>query len=80
MTPLSANRICGLETSTILLAVCWMTTRIFPYHYAELMNIEPPATNLLLGRNLLFAALWPLFLSLAPGEHQELSKPILEMA
>jgi hypothetical protein len=57
-----------------------MTTRIFPYHYAELMKIEPPATNLLLGRNLLFAALWPLFLSLAPGEHQELSKPILEMA
>lgn len=61
----------GLGSSTVFLAVCWKTTRIFPYHYTELMEIKFPATGLLLGRNLLLAVLRALTLSLPSGEKKE---------
>ena len=68
LAPLSMGGERGLET---LLAVCRKTTRIFPYHYTELMEMRPPATDLLPGRNLLLAVLWALMLSLPPGEKKE---------
>lgn len=57
----------------VFLAVCWMATRIFPYHYTELMEMKSPATDLLPGRNLLLAVLRALTLSLPPGEQNESS-------
>ncbi|CAN5243601.1 hypothetical protein BH24ACT19_BH24ACT19_13500 [soil metagenome] len=60
-----------MGVSVVFLAVCWMATRIFPYHYTELMEIRSPATSFLPGRNLLLAVLWVLMLSLSPGERKE---------
>lgn len=62
----------------IFLSVCWKTTRIFPYHYAELMEIRCPANGLLPGRNLLFAVLQALTRSLPTGEKKEPSTARME--
>lgn len=48
----------------------WMTTWIYDYHYGELINLQPPATDLLLIRNLLLVVLWTLMLSLPSGSHK----------
>ncbi len=62
LMPLSARGIWGLGISTLFLLTCWMTTLIYPYHYAEIMNVQSPGTDILLGRNLLLVVLWGLIL------------------
>jgi hypothetical protein len=62
--PLSAGGVWGLGASAVFLAVCWMTTQIFPYHYAEISSGRSPDIDILLGRNLLLVVLWGLMLSL----------------
>jgi hypothetical protein len=67
LVPLSAGGIWGLGVSAVFLAVCWMTTQIFPYHYLEISAGRSPGLDILLGRNLLLAVLWGLMLSLPSG-------------
>jgi len=64
LVPLAARGLWGVATSTILLAICWTTTQIFPFHYEELYRGEAPAVNVLLGRNVLLVVLWALMLAL----------------
>ena len=68
LVPLSAGGIWGLGVSAVFLAVCWMTTRIFPVHYLEISAGLSPGTDILLGRNLLLLVLWGLMLSLPSGK------------
>lgn len=44
-----------------------MTTQVFPYNYDALTNLQSPAINLLVERNLLLVILWALLLVLPPG-------------
>ncbi len=67
IVPLSAGGIWGLGVSAVFLAVCWMTTQIFPFHYLEISTGRSPGTDILLGRNLLLVVLWGLMLSLPSG-------------
>lgn len=67
LVPLSAGGVWGLGVSAVFLAVCWMTTQIFPFHYLEISAGRPPGTDILLGRNLLLLVLWGLMLSLPYG-------------
>ncbi len=67
LVPLSAGGVWGLGVSAVFLAVCWMTTQIFPYHYLEVSAGRSPGTDILLGRNLLLIVLWGLMLSLPSG-------------
>ena len=69
LVPLSAGGVWGLGVSAIFLAVCWMTTQIFPFHYLEISAGRSPGTDILLGRNFLLLVLWGLMLSL-PSESQ----------
>ena len=66
LVPLSAGGVWGLGAWAVFLAVCWMTTQIFPYHYLEISAGRPPGTDILLGRNFLLVVLWGLMLSLPP--------------
>lgn len=67
LVPLSAGGAWGLGVSAVFLAVCWMTTQVFPFHYLEISAGRPPGTDILLGRNLLLLVLWGLMLSLPSG-------------
>jgi hypothetical protein len=67
LVPLSAGGVWGLGISAVFLAVCWMTTQIFPFHYLEISAGRPPGTDILLGRNFLLLVLWGLMLSLPSG-------------
>jgi hypothetical protein len=67
LVPLSAGGVWGLGVSAVFLAVCWMTTQIFPFHYLEISAGRPPGTDILLGRNFLLLVLWSLMLSLPSG-------------
>lgn len=67
LVPLSAGGVWGLGASAVFLAVCWMTTQIFPFHYLEISAGRSPGTDILLGRNLLLVVLWGLMLSLPSG-------------
>jgi hypothetical protein len=69
LVPLSAGGVWGLGVAAVFLAVCWMTTQIFPFHYLEISAGRSPGTDILLGRNLLLLVLWGLMLSL-PSESQ----------
>jgi hypothetical protein len=73
LVPLSAGGVWGLGVSAVFLAVCWMTTQIFPYHYLEISAGRSPGIDILLGRNLLLAVLWGLMLSLPSGSPAERS-------
>jgi hypothetical protein len=64
LVPLSAGGVWGLGVSAVFLAVCWMTTQVFPYHYLEVVQGRSPGIDILLGRNLLLLMLWGLMLSL----------------
>jgi hypothetical protein len=64
LVPLSLGGIAGIVVSAIFLAVCFMTTQIFPVHYGDLLNLQPPGPDLLLARNLLLVVLWILLLLL----------------
>ena len=61
----------GLGVSAVFLAVCWMTTQIFPFHYLEISASRPPGTDILLGRNFLLLVLWGLMLSLPSGNQAQ---------
>lgn len=64
LVPLSAGGVWGLGVQAVFLAVCWMTTQVFPFHYAEVADGRSPGVDILLGRNVLLAVLWGLMLSL----------------
>ena len=67
LVPLGAGGVWGLGVSAVFLAVCWMTTQVFPYHYLEVVQGRFPGLDILLGRNLLLLVLWGLMLSLPSG-------------
>jgi hypothetical protein len=50
--------------SAIFLAICLTTTQVYPFHYADLVNLRAPGPNLLFSRNLLLVLLWILMLLL----------------
>jgi hypothetical protein len=64
LVPLGAGGIAGIVVSAVFLAVCWMTTQVYPIHYADLLNVRFPSPDLLIARNLLLVALWSLLLLL----------------
>jgi Glycosyltransferase family 87 len=74
LVPLSARGIAQIGFSALLLAICWITTQIFPIHYGDLLNLRAPGPDLLLARNLLLTALWILLL-LLPGRTRESAAP-----
>ncbi len=67
LVPLSAGGVWGLGVSAVFLAVCWMTTQTFPFHYLEFSAGRSPGTDILLGRNQLLLVLWGLMLTLPSG-------------
>jgi len=67
LVSLSGGGVWGLGVAAVFLAVCWMTTQIFPFHYLEISAGRSPGTDILLGRNLLLLVLWGLMLSLPSG-------------
>jgi hypothetical protein len=67
LVPLGAGGVWGLGVSAVFLAVCWITTQVFPYHYLEVVQGRFPGLDILLGRNLLLLVLWGLMLSLPSG-------------
>jgi hypothetical protein len=66
LVPLCAGGLWGLGASGLFLATCWTTTRIFPYLYTQLTDLDPSTVNLLVGRNLMLVVLWGLMLALPP--------------
>ena len=71
LVPLSARGVWGVVVSGLFLAICWMTTWFYPYHYHEIVNLESSATTVLLWRNVLLVMLWVCILSLpSGGTHQ----------
>jgi fatty acid desaturase len=64
LVPLGAGGITGIVVSAVFLAVCWMTTQVYPIHYADLLEVRFPGPDLLITRNLLLVALWSLLLLL----------------
>ncbi len=64
LVPLGAGGLTGLGVSVLFLAACWTTTQVFPLHYGDLLELRPPAPNLLLLRNLLLVLLWVVLLVL----------------
>jgi hypothetical protein len=79
LVPLSAGGVWGLGVSAVFLAVCWMTTQIFPYHYLEVVQGRSPGIDILLGRNLLLLVLWGLMLSL-PSESEPVGETVQKSA
>jgi glycosyl transferase family 87 len=67
LVPLSAGGALSLVLSAIFLAICYLTTQVFPLHYDDLLNLRFPGPDLLLARNLLLVLLWGLLL-LLPGD------------
>lgn len=55
----------GMGVSAVFLAVCWMTTLIYPYHYLEVAQGHFPSIDILLGHNLLLVVLWSFILPLS---------------
>jgi Glycosyltransferase family 87 len=74
LVPLSVGGIAGIVVSAIFLGVCFMTTQVFPIHYGDLLNLQPPGPDLLLARNLLLVLLWILLL-LLPDRTREKDPP-----
>lgn len=79
LVPLSAGGVWGLGVSAVFLAVCWMTTQVFPYHYLEVVQGRSPGIDILLGRNLLLLVLWSLMLSL-PSESEPAGETVQKAA
>jgi hypothetical protein len=79
LVPLSAGGVWGLGVSAVFLAVCWMTTQVFPYHYLEVVQGRSPGIDILLGRNLLLLVLWGLMLSL-PSESEPAGETVQKAA
>ncbi len=64
LVPLSLGGLAGYGACALLLAACVLTSRIFPVHYADLLNLRTPGPELLLARNLILVLLWVMLLSL----------------
>jgi hypothetical protein len=71
LVPLSARGVWGLLISGLFLAICWMTTQIWPYHFDEIINFQSSGTIVLLWRNVLLVILWVWILTL-PSESTQL--------
>jgi hypothetical protein len=71
LVPLCAGGLPGAGLCLLFLASCLLTTQLFPVHYADLLNLNSPGPELLLGRNALLAALWVLLLVLPPAKGPE---------
>ncbi len=67
LVPLGAGGIPGLVLAVAFLAVCYLTTQVFPTHYGDLLSLRTPGPELLLARNLLLVLLWGLLLWLPGG-------------
>jgi hypothetical protein len=67
LVPLGAGGLPGLALSAAFLAVCYLTTQVFPIHYDDLLSLRSPGPELLLARNLLLVFLWGLLLWLPGG-------------
>jgi hypothetical protein len=67
LVPLGAAGLPGLVLSAAFLAVCYLTTQVFPTHYDDLLSLRSPGPELLLARNLLLVLLWGLLLWLPGG-------------
>jgi len=74
LVPLAFGGFIGIGVSVLLLAVCWMTTQVYPHHYADLLEGRPPGAELLLTRNFLLAVLWAAMLFL-PSQYREKAAP-----
>jgi hypothetical protein len=61
LVPLSAGGFVGIGICLLFLATCWMTWQVL-IHYQDLLIIQFPGPELLLGRNLLLVLLWALLL------------------
>ena len=74
LLPLCAGGLVGAGLCALFLAACLTTTLVFPFYYGELLNLQPPAIDLLLGRNLLLVVLWALML-FVPARRDTGGKP-----
>jgi len=79
LVPLGAGGVWGLGVSAVFLAVRWMTTQVFPYHYLEVVQGRFPGIDILLGRNLLLFVLWGLMLSL-PSDSEPVGETVRKTA
>jgi hypothetical protein len=64
LVPLGAGGVAQVGVSAVFLAVCWTTTRVYPVHYEDLLDLRSPGPDLILARNLLLVLLWTLLLLL----------------
>ena len=62
LVPLAAGGEAGVFLSALFLAVCCLTTQVYPIHYNDLLHLRFPGPHLLLARNLLLLVLWLLLL------------------
>ena len=67
LVPLSARGVWGVFVSGPFLAICWLTTQIYPYHYPDILHLESSGTTVLLWRNVLLVILW-VWMLLLPSE------------
>jgi uncharacterized membrane protein len=74
LLPLAFGGFTGLGVSVVFLAVCWTTTRVYPHHYADLLELRSPGVELLLTRNFLLGVLWAAMLFL-PSRHRDKAAP-----
>jgi hypothetical protein len=71
LVPLGAGGAAGSVVCAVFLAVCLLTTQIFPTHYADLLTFRFPGPELLLARNLLLFVLWVMMLILPAVTREE---------
>jgi hypothetical protein len=71
LVPVSAGGVAQVGVSAIFLAICLTTTQVYPFHYADLVNLRAPGPNLLFSRNLLLVLLWILMLLLRERDRVE---------
>jgi hypothetical protein len=71
LVPVSAGGVAQVGVSAIFLAICLTTTQVYPFHYADLVNLRAPGPNLLFTRNLLLVLLWILMLLLRERDRVE---------
>src|SRR5215203_5053795 len=74
LVPLSARGVWAVLVSGLFLAICWMTTQVFPNHSGEIINLLSSGTIYLLWRNVLLVMLWVWMLLLASESTQQPSR------
>jgi hypothetical protein len=70
LVPLGAGGVAGFGVSVVFLAICRLTTQVYPIHYNDLLALRFPGPDLLLARNLLLVLLWVLLLLLPEREER----------